>query len=217
MHNNPIVIYAIGGLGADSRVFDYLTLNVNLFCIEQILPIADESIENYTGRISKQIDTNKKFGLLGVSFGGILALELNKYVDPLFTILISSVSKSEDLPKVRVLFRKIGLLEILPRFMLKPPSILLKYLFGAKNVSLLKDIIRDTDPEYIRWALKKMMEWKFESDVDKVHLIHGSQDRLLPNKSSDSIVIQGGGHFMIVDNADEISESIHSIVSQYIT
>jgi len=90
-------LYLIGGLGADERVFKFLHSEFPNQIIKWIEPLKMEPIEDYTKRLSEQIDTKEKFGILGVSFGGIIAVELSKIIKPQITILISSVELASQL------------------------------------------------------------------------------------------------------------------------
>ena len=212
---NKLVIYGIGGLGADHRVFKYMTLDFELRPITWIKSAKDEDLPAYARRISHQIDEKIRFGLIGVSFGGMLAVELNRIVKPHFTILISSASKSSDLPRVRLFIKNLNILKYLPSRFLKPPLIVMKYLFGAHNSRLLKEIIKDTNSEFLRWAIGEITDWNFEEETENLHRIHGSNDRLIPLRNKVSHIIEEGGHFMIVDLASQVSEVVNSISSQY--
>lgn len=63
-------IYGISGLGADKRVFEFLTLDDEFIPINWIAPHKKEPIKEYSKRISTVIDTHNDFCLIGVSFGG---------------------------------------------------------------------------------------------------------------------------------------------------
>jgi len=59
---------------------------------------------------------------------------------------------------------------------------------------------------FLRWALDAVLKWKTAcSDADIFH-IHGNQDHILPLKYVKAdYVVKGGGHFMTVNKAEEIS------------
>jgi pimeloyl-ACP methyl ester carboxylesterase len=197
-------LYLIGGLGADERVFKYMTLNCETQVIKWLEPKPKETIVNYCKRLLKQIDQDEKFGLLGVSFGGIIAIELSKLSNPEKVILISSVETDKQLPRKYLTIGKTKILNVVPNFLIKPPKQLLGFLFGAKNKQLLEQIIEDTSPTFIRWALNTIINWSNKENIIKAIRIHGTNDKLIPLKGK-AIEILNGGHFMIVDNAKEIS------------
>jgi len=93
-------IYCFSGLGADERVFSFLKLNpyFDLVPVDWIEPLANENLEEYSIRISKRIQTKKSFGIMGVSFGGLIAQEVSEILNPKFTLVISSINKLEQIP-----------------------------------------------------------------------------------------------------------------------
>ena len=70
-------LYCVSGLGADERVFQFLKLNVEIVPIYWIGINVDESIESYTKRLTSQINQKEAFGILGVSFGGLIVKSLS--------------------------------------------------------------------------------------------------------------------------------------------
>lgn len=203
-------LYGISGLGADKRVFDYLTLNCEFIPVEWIKPKRKESIEEYSLRLSTVIDKKEEFGILGVSFGGLVATEISKILKPKLTILISSAETRKEL---RLLFRgigKLGLINRLPARMFNPPRRIANFLFGTSKKELLNQILNDTDLNFARWAVNKLVTWKNEKKLVGCFKIHGTKDKLIPpRKTYNMILIEGGEHFMIVDRADEISKIIN--------
>lgn len=91
-------IFLISGLGADKRVFDYLDLSeYKAFHIRWIDPHPKESIESYATRLLVQI-TKQKPVLIGISFGGMMAIEIGKLIDTEKIIIISSAKSKKDIP-----------------------------------------------------------------------------------------------------------------------
>ncbi|MBK9299061.1 MAG: alpha/beta hydrolase [Saprospiraceae bacterium] len=203
-----MTLYLIGGLGADERVFKYLNINVKTQIINWILQEPNEELKSYAKRLTEQINKNEEFAILGVSFGGIIAIEMAKFIRPKKLILISSVESSNQLPKHLITMGKTMVLEMLPNSLIKPPRFILGYLFGSENRKLLHQIIKDTKPEFIRWALKTIVRWSNDSNITETIRIHGTKDRLIPLKGN-AIKVEDGGHFMIVDRAKEISKIIN--------
>lgn len=203
-------IYAFSGLGADSRVFNYLNLDVDLKVIDWIEPKKNESIESYARRLSTLIDTNQNFGLMGVSFGGLVAVEVSKLLHPKFTILISSVASKQEISKFFQLVGRSGILNLIPKKLFDPPRKLAHYLFGARNKDLLNQILDATDLKFAKWAVQELTRWKNNEQIPNMIRIHGTQDKLLPwNGTGNVELIEKGEHFMVVDHADEVSRVIN--------
>ena len=204
-------IYAISGLGADKRVFKFLTLDYELIPVEWIKPEKKESIVEYSKRLILEygIDKDKDYGILGVSFGGLIATEISKLSKPKFTILISSVETRNELSGIIKLTGKSKLLELVPNSLLNPPKSLARFIFGTDKKELLNSIIDDTDTSFTKWALRELINWKNQSQIINLIKIGGTKDKLLPPKGDNTILIDKGGHFMIVDKAKEISDIIN--------
>ncbi len=208
-------LYAISGLGADQRVFDYLTLNHKLTHINWITPKKNESIENYSFRLSKKIKPNETFGLLGVSFGGLIATEMAKILSPKLTILISSAEIKSELRSIYSLFGKINIIKLIPEKLFNPPKRISYFLFGARNKKLLTTILGDTDLKFTKWAVTQLISWKNKQRVTNCIKISGSKDKLIPpTKNGNFIIIKEGEHFMIIDKAKEISNIINQKIDE---
>lgn len=209
-------VYLLGGLGADKRVFDYLKLdNVELIHIEWVRPEVSESIEDYAKRICNQITTDKPI-LIGVSFGGIIATEIAKQLDCDKVVLISSAATKHDIP---LLYRVAGQLRIhrlIPTNLLVHVNAITYWFFGVTNPSerhLLKEIIQTTDRSFLKWAIDKIVLWRNTVKIKNCINVHGDADRILPSKKAD-YTLTGGGHFMIVSKASEISGILNKIIEK---
>lgn len=210
IEKSNLKIYAISGLGADSRVFNFLKLNYRIQPIEWIEPRKNETLQDYSIRLSSRIDTKSNYILLGVSFGGIVATEISKLLKPRLTILISSAEKNNEISPIFRLIGKTGLLKILPSICFSLPKFVALPLFGAKNKELLNKIIKDTDLKFTKWALNQLAIWDNQKKIENIFRIHGTNDRLIPWKSfNEGELIKKGEHFMIVDRANEISKIIN--------
>ena len=82
-------IYVFSGLGADERVFKYLDFpGYEPVFIRWLQPTKEEAIEHYSKRLTEQIGTSRPV-LIGLSFGGIIAIEVAKVIDTEKIILIA--------------------------------------------------------------------------------------------------------------------------------
>ncbi|TXD51976.1 MULTISPECIES: alpha/beta hydrolase [unclassified Polaribacter] len=204
-------IYGISGLGADKRVFKFLKLDSELIPIDWIKPLKNESISNYSKRLSAKIDQNEKVCLIGVSFGGLVTTEISKLINPALTILISSAETKKELPFIYGVFGKTNLVKLFPTTLFDPPRWIANFLFGTEQTELLNAILKDTDLKFAKWAVHALISWKNEESLKNVIKIHGTKDKLIPLKSTKNIkLIKDGEHFMIVDKAQEISTIINA-------
>ena len=205
-------LYLFSGLGTDHRIFQRLDFSgFAVHHIQWIPALAGERIDQYAKRLTGQIDTPRPI-LVGVSFGGIMAVEVAKYLNPRHVILLSSAKTSSEIPFSSSWLRTLGLHRIFPVFLLKRSWLITDWFFGiqgAADKQLLGDILRDTDPSFLRWAIDQMMRWKNTIAPEKTTHVHGTHDRILPYRFVHAdIALEGGGHFMVFNRAKEISEII---------
>jgi hypothetical protein len=209
-------IYFISGLGADERVFDSLTIDSSFekHFIKWIRPEKEEGIEAYALRLCEQVDQSKAFALIGLSFGGMIVVEMTKYVRPSKIMIISSARDKNAISALYKLAGKLRLHEITPGFILKSYNFISRHFFGIESKEdkeLFRNILKDTDLHFLRWALGQIIHWKNQRIIPGLIQIHGTKDRILKYRQAD-YTIEGGGHFMIVNKAGEISEIINSIL-----
>lgn len=208
-------VYFISGLGADRRAFSKLIFppTFKLVHLDWIEAQPNESLSNYAERLALGIDTSTPFYLVGLSFGGMLATEIAKRLKPIHTFLISSTPTYKELPWYYRMAGNLSLQKLVPVSLLKQGnSVGLKFL-GAKTDderALLKQLVTDSDPYFMKWALTCILEWKNEQRPKNVTHIHGNADNILPVWSTlkPDNIIEGGGHFMVYANAEEIMKTI---------
>ncbi|MFM7429620.1 MAG: hypothetical protein ACKO1F_06940 [Flammeovirgaceae bacterium] len=87
--------------------------------------------------------------------------------------------------------------------------------FGTKTKEekiLLKQIIHDTSPLFLKWAINEILHWKNVERPDNVLLINGTRDRIFPiDKLNVDFKIENGGHFMVYSEAKKISNILEKI------
>jgi pimeloyl-ACP methyl ester carboxylesterase len=115
-------IYCISGLGADERVFSKLKLpEVQFLYLKWLIPLKAERIEAYAKRMCGQMSLPGgdqvpagPLILMGVSFGGMMAIEMAKHISVAKVILISSVKSRRELPAGIKLAAALGLYRLIP-------------------------------------------------------------------------------------------------------
>ena len=139
-------IYIISGLGADKRMFqNYSFDGFNVIHIDWILPFQNETFQSYAFRISENMNNENAY-LIGLSFGGILSVEISKIKKFKKVFLLSSAKTKFEIPFYYRFLGKLNLLRIIPSSILKRVNSLTYLVFGAKTnfeKNLLKDIIKN--------------------------------------------------------------------------
>lgn len=205
-------LYIFSGLGADERVFR--KLNFDGFAvthIKWITPLKKENITDYASRIIEQIKTEKPL-IIGLSFGGIMAVEVSKLIETEKIIIIASAKTKFEIPFYFRFFGKLGLAKILPISLLKSSNFISNWLFGTTGKAdkkLLKQILIDTDPIFLKWALNVIPNWKNETAPKNAFHIHGNKDKILPiSFVKPNFVIENGGHLMTLNKAEVMNKII---------
>lgn len=203
-------VYLISGLGADRRVFDFLDFSgFVVHHVEWIQPQPNESLSSYAARLKDQIRSSNPI-IVGVSFGGMLAIEIGKLLSTKKIILISSARTYLQIPWYFRMFGRLGVNRLIPTRVLKAHNEITDWFFGVTaqdHRRQLHDILLSTDLVFLRWALGSILTWRNVVMLSNVFQIHGSRDRLLPVTSVD-FCVDGGGHLMVITHAPEISRTM---------
>lgn len=213
-------VYFLSGLGADSRALSHLKLpqQCNAVFIEWLIPLKNETIHEYAKRIASGIDTSSPFILVGLSFGGILATEVQEFVKPVKTILISSVACRKELPLLYRFAGTIHLHKILPSKTTNRSNFFTYWMFGIndeKDKHLLKEILTSTNTQFSKWAINEIVNWRRNQVPSNIIRIHGTKDRILPVRNfKPDFIVPDGGHFMVVNKAAEVSAILKTIIEE---
>lgn len=210
-------VYFISGLGADRRVFSDLKLpNIEVIHIDWVKPAAEDTMRTYAKKLLAQIDTSVPVTILGLSFGGMLAVELSHLIEDSETILLSTAVTASAIPLRYKLLGKWKVPDKVPFSLIRKANAATYYFFGIKSKvhkALLKEILLDTDEHFFRWAIQAILTWENEKVPLHVTQIHGTKDYILPLvKTPKLIEVEGGGHFMVLEQADLVTDVLKRIL-----
>ncbi|MBK8851785.1 MAG: alpha/beta hydrolase [Saprospiraceae bacterium] len=202
-------LYIFSGLGADERVFQRLDFSgFPTTFVKWVIPQASETIEHYATRLLDQITTTKPT-LIGLSFGGLIAVEVAKQIDTEKVILIASAKTKDEVPFYYRFAGQLGLHKLLPTRLLKGSNVITNWFFGTYSTfdkQLLKQILIDTDLTFLNWAIDKVARWTNQTQTKNIFHIHGTSDRILPIKFVNcNSTVKNGGHLMTINKADELN------------
>jgi pimeloyl-ACP methyl ester carboxylesterase len=192
-------VYFISGMGADHRAFSYITLpkGFEAIHIPWIKPEKKEPLAAYALRLAGAIRTSEPFMLVGLSMGGMMAVEIAKKSPPVCTVLISSIPLSAQLPAYYRVAAKLN------AGFLFPPS-LLKKLVGLKKAispasKLVRDMFQACDNEFLKWAMTAVPGWDNHQAPQPLHHIHGKRDRVLPIRlTHPTKAVARAGHMLVM-------------------
>jgi len=209
-------VYFISGLGATKRSFQFLDLSFcNPVFVEWLEPLAKESLVSYAGRLMATIPEEAPT-IVGLSFGGMLASEMALANPNARVVLISSNKTSNEFPKWLRIGRYVPVYKWLPEGLVKNSKYLLQIVFGAKGKeqkAVQVQVLKETNIKFTRAAIDMILRWTTTKQAPNIIHIHGTADRLLPYKKvTADYTIKGGTHLMVMDNGEEISSILQTII-----
>jgi pimeloyl-ACP methyl ester carboxylesterase len=209
-------IYFLSGLGTDRRVFQWLSYEgYRPVHIPWLVPERGEALAHYAKRMASSIREEQPV-LVGLSFGGMVAIEIAKQIKAQKVILISSVKITSEVPFYFKMFRLFPLHRIFPfKPLLWALYWLAYWLFapeGNDERVLFKNILQETDSHFLKWALHQVVIWHNQEIPEHLVHIHGRRDRIFPYRFvSPDYTLENSGHLMVMNRAKEISSLIEKL------
>lgn len=212
-------LYLLPGLGADGRLYDRIDFGQRTaHRIDWPAMPEGSSLRDYAEVVARRVDTSQPHTLIGVSLGGMVAQEMASITKPARTIIISSWKGPHEMPvPIRLLRGTHAEKLVTPAFM-KHGLQIMRWQMGletAEDTALFDAFITATPLEQVRVQIAAVLGWEGPSSpvTGLVH-IHGDHDRLMPIAPiEESIVIGGGGHFMVFNRAAEVGSAIRNALS----
>lgn len=208
-------IYQISGLGANHKAFEYLRIHpkYDTVYIPWLQPEPDETLEHYAIRMSENIDTSEDFILMGLSFGGIIVQEMNRFLSPRLNILISTVKSRDELPRFMKFSAYTRAHRLIPSGFISSDKgfsyALFRKLYSSKMPDL-QDYFEFRDPYYLKWSIDRIINWKNHVEISNYVHLHGDKDVVFPfSNLTNAEKIQGGTHLMVIQKAKKLSEIIN--------
>lgn len=220
MNSEKTQVYFVPGMAAGAQIFKNIRFPQDKYqthVLEWMIPEKGESLEKYAKRMAARVESPNPI-LIGVSFGGVVAEEMNSFLNLKKLIIISSVKSRKELPRRMRFASATKAYKLVPTSLVLSVEDLTKFSVGPKSkkrLSLYQQYLHVRDKRYLNWALEKMVTWNRNEKLDNVIHIHGDKDMVFPIKYiRDCIVIKGGTHIMILNRGREISEKLLQIFEE---
>jgi pimeloyl-ACP methyl ester carboxylesterase len=203
-------VYFISGLGINRNAFVKLKLSdIEPIYLDWLEPEYLESLQQYARRMARAIPETDIPVIVGLSFGGILAIEISKIRPVKRVVLISSAKhQGEKGPLLNVL-------KYIPLYKLISPELYLRTLriwapiFGihtSQSRAGFLAMLEQSSANYLQWATRQVVHWDNTEIPDNLIHIHGDRDPIFPiARVQATQVVEGGDHGMIFTRATEIS------------
>ena len=219
LKSNFMKVYFISGIGADRRIFNHVTLpaGFEIIHLDWIIPRVDENLPEYAMRLAEKIDREEAFILVGLSLGGIMATEISKQMRPHATIIISSISRSSELPPYFRFAKRFNLHRNLPTGLIRATATLKHKLIRQKahDRKIILEMIRDADSFFFKWAVNAVLEWQNETDPDPLWHIHGTRDEVFPMRyTRPTHIIRKANHSLVTTHWAELNSLLRILVQK---
>ncbi|WP_343745168.1 alpha/beta hydrolase [Chitinophaga sp.] len=204
-------LYLISGLGADERIFNNLRFpaGYDIHHLKWIDPLPDEPISSYATRMAAGITADGPISLMGVSFGGIMSLEIAKVRPIAQNILVSSIKHTTEKPPYYDWVRKLRLHQLPDAVIYRQRGLVVKKFLNIESREedqLVREYLNKSDFTYTRWAVNTILHWKNDTVPPNLVHIHGAKDMPFPIRFvKPTHVIPDGGHFMVLNRAVEVN------------
>ncbi|MBO9732272.1 MAG: alpha/beta hydrolase [Chitinophaga sp.] len=211
-------LYLISGLGADERIFNNLRFpsGYQVHYLHWIAPLQDEPIGQYASRMAKGISVDGPVSIIGVSFGGIMSLEIARHIPVEKNILLSSIKQTSEKPPYYNWVKRLGLHKLPDSILYQRRNMIVRKFLNIETNeerALVNEYLAKRDYSYMRWAVNAILHWENEQVPPGLVHIHGAKDMPFPVKYlQPTHLIPDGGHFMVLNRANEINRILASVL-----
>jgi pimeloyl-ACP methyl ester carboxylesterase len=207
-HETTVVL--LPGMAADERMFEpQRRAFPNLIVPPWIEPEPREPLSSYARRMAARLNSSGLLLIGGVSFGGIVALEMADHLGLAKCVLISSIRSPAEMPwRLRVLR---PLATVGPDRLGVTAGWAARWLAPSMPRATARRLGRLAAPQsaFLCWACWAALHWEPTPTArrTRVRQIHGSVDRTFPIRYThpDQIII-GGGHLLTLTHPAEVNE-----------
>lgn len=215
---NVTSVYLIPGMGAGKEIFERFSFPENHYkvtVLEWLMPTKNETLLSYTKRMIAQISDNNPV-LIGVSFGGIIAQEISTLIQVQQVIIVSSVKSNKEFPFRFKIAKSFLLYKLMPVRSVLAAKNLEKLAIGnkmKKQMKLYQKYLTMRDASYLRWAMKQLLSWERNEEIEGVVHFHGREDKIFPIHNIQKCILKDkAGHAMILSHGPWLSKQIRSKV-----
>jgi pimeloyl-ACP methyl ester carboxylesterase len=181
-------------------------------------PLPKESLADYAKRWAPSF-SSKPTVLVGMSFGGMVALELAKWLGPKSVVLLSSCWETRAiLPRFRALER---VSRWVPDSLVRggirtlgAPITARRQKVDSADKGLLVQMSQELDLPFARWACYSASTWRFSLSTEgkpayPLFALHGRQDPVIPLVEAAWVeVVEDGRHLLPLTHPDRVNAII---------
>lgn len=214
----------IPGMGANARMLaPQIDALPDVRALEWIEPASSrEPVTEYAARLAATIDCTLPFLLGGVSFGGLVALEVARHVLPAAVLLIASWRARAVLPLHLQILAHAGPWIPYWSFQAAVRSGLAAHAFGLHTRAqraLFAAMFLDASPTFLHWAARVMASWPGAQTLElPVRQLHGADDHVIPAKRVRAdIVVPGAGHLVNLTHPEAVNRFLRREIENWLS
>jgi pimeloyl-ACP methyl ester carboxylesterase len=208
----PIIL--LSGMAADERLFEaQRDVFPQMTVPRWIEPRARESLQNYAERLAKIVDPGCPCIVGGASFGGIVALEMARFLSVRACLLFGSVRSPAELPWWVPVIRPLSLFG--PERLRIASGLLARSSASSLPRSQTRAMRKLTQPEhrFLLWASWAVLRWWPEPGRCRfpIFQIHGAGDRTLPaRRSRADVIVPDAGHLLTLTHPQVVNDFVQN-------
>lgn len=215
-------LYLLSGHGSDERLFQALDFpGWEEVYLPFLIPEKGETMATYARRMAAQVDTTRPFVLMGVSLGGMVAVEMTEYLHPQGLVLIASAQQRADLPWRYRFQTRLPLYQLLPGRWLRAMGSWVQPLFepGSRaHRELCRSMVLDKDPRLMKRGIHLIIQWQRPQPPEGLPVLHlhGPKDTTLPLRAIQSPheVVPQASHMMALLLPEEVEQRVKPFLRQ---
>ena len=212
----PIIF--LPGLNGDPRVFGPQAEAFPTLSIARWAPPMDsETLAAYAARLARSIDPQSPCVVGGVSFGGIVALEVARHLDARACLLIASSRDVAGLPAAVRFLRPIARAA-------RPAA--LSWITRSGEVSAVPSFPRfrrrlarlsAEEMSFRRWAFGALLTWQPPHLIRcPILQIHGECDSTVrASRTKADVLLPHAGHLLTLTHAEHVNMFLRSAIERY--
>lgn len=218
----PLPLILLPGLGTDARLYALQkTAFPELIVPEWLPPKWNESLPQYAARMARAVDPGVPCYIGGVSFGGMVALEMTRHLNARACFLISTLRSARELPLwARVLGPGAWLLPPFTDRLLSWTGTALLNTMGRWMSSRAKTActhLSKTRSVILPWACRNVVRWKPAPTPwpCPIFHLHGDRDVILPHRgTTPTQLVPKAGHLLPLTHPFVVNEFLRRSIEQ---
>jgi pimeloyl-ACP methyl ester carboxylesterase len=212
-------VYCLHGQGSDTRLFTHFRLDTTIFRVHLIalpMPEYSDNMAQFAAKVLPQIDTTEAFILVGMSLGGMVAVEINEQIRAKKVVLVSSAKSAKEIPFRYRFMHFLPVYALIPSIFYKLGAQIIQPIIEPdrrRQAAIFNAMLLDKKPQFLKRSTRLIVNWKRTKSADNIIQIHGTKDHTLPikNKQPDYTILNGS-HMMMLTEGEKISALINQIL-----